>query len=32
MQNNWMNRFQAVRAIVIGGVLVAVAILWFVRH
>jgi hypothetical protein len=32
MQNSWMNRFQAIRAIVIGGVVVAIAILWFVRR
>ncbi len=32
MQNNWMNRFQAIRAIVIGGVVVVIAILWFVRR
>jgi hypothetical protein len=32
MRNPWMNRFQAIRAVVIGGALVAIAILWFVRH
>ena len=32
MQNRWMNRFQAIRAIVIGGVVVVIAVLWFVRR
>jgi hypothetical protein len=32
MQNNWMNRFQAIRAVVIGAALVVIAILWFVRR
>jgi hypothetical protein len=32
MRNDWMNRFQAIRAVAIAGVVVAVVILWLVRR
>jgi hypothetical protein len=32
MHRNWMNRFQMIRVVVIGGAVVVIAILWFVRH
>ena len=32
MRNPWMNRFQAIRAVAIGGALVVIAILWLVRR
>jgi hypothetical protein len=31
MRNDWMNRFQTIRAVAIGGTVVAIVILWLVR-
>jgi hypothetical protein len=32
MRNDWMSRFQTIRAVAIGGALVAIMILWLVRR
>jgi hypothetical protein len=32
MGSRWMNRFQAIRAVAIAGVVVVIVILWLVRR